>query len=40
MDIHPNFSSTYYPQTDLQTERVTQILEVMLRACALQYGGS
>jgi hypothetical protein len=30
-------SSTYHSQTDGQTERVNQVLEVMLRACVLQY---
>jgi transposase InsO family protein len=39
-DTQLGFSSTYHPQTDGQTKRVNQILEDMLRACALQYGGS
>jgi transposase InsO family protein len=40
MDTKLNFSSAYHPQTDGQTERTNQILEDMLRACALMYGKS
>jgi hypothetical protein len=40
MDTKLNFCSAYHPQTDGQTERTNQILEDMLRACALKYGKS
>jgi hypothetical protein len=40
MDTKLNFCSAYHPYTDGQTERTNQILEDMLRACALKYGKS
>jgi transposase InsO family protein len=40
LDTQLNFSSAYHPQIDGQTERTNQVLEDMLRACALKHGGS
>jgi transposase InsO family protein len=40
MDTRLNFSSAYHPRTNEQAERTNQILEDMLRACALKYGKS
>jgi hypothetical protein len=37
LDTQLRFSSAYHPPIDGQTKRVNQILEDMLRACALQY---
>jgi hypothetical protein len=40
LDTQLHFSFAYHSQVDGQTERVNQILEDMLRACALEYGRS
>ena len=40
MDTKLNFSSPYHPQTAGQTKRTNQVLEDVLRACALQHGSS
>jgi hypothetical protein len=40
VDTKLNSSSAYHPQTGGQTKRTNQVLENMLRACALQHGSS
>ncbi|KAL0549512.1 hypothetical protein IC582_013996 [Cucumis melo] len=40
MGTRLDFSTTFHPQTDCQTERLNQVLEDMLRAYALGFPGS
>ena len=40
MGTRLDFSTTFHAQTDDQTERLNQVLEDMLRACALEFPGT
>ena len=39
METHLKFSTSYHPQTDMQSERTIQIIEDMLRVCTIEIKG-
>jgi hypothetical protein len=40
LETNLSISTAFHPQTDGQSERVIQILDDLLRACALEFGGN
>jgi hypothetical protein len=40
LGINLSISTAFHPQTDGQSKRVIQILEDLLRECALEFGGN